>query len=69
MLVIGLHGGQKVAFAAAAKCRGRALLAPASLQNITYGLYFPASAFSRTFIRSLLPLKPLIFVGVLPVAG
>ena len=48
---------------------GRALLAPASLQNRTYGLYFPASAFSRTFIRSLLPLKPLIFVGVLPVAG
>ena len=42
---------------------------PTSLQNITYGLYFPASAFSRTFIRSLLPLKPLIFVGVLPVAG
>ena len=36
---------------------------------ITYGLYFPASAFSSTFIRSLLPLKPQIFVGVLPVAG
>ena len=34
-----------------------------------YGLYFPARALRRIFIRSLLPLKPVILVGVLPVAG
>ena len=34
-----------------------------------YGLYFPASVASSTFISSLLPLKPLILVGVAPVAG
>ena len=34
-----------------------------------HGLYFPASVASSTFISSLLPLKPLILVGVAPVAG